>query len=557
VGGYGPAFDERQGRATILGLVPLGLLACLLASTASGVASRCAEGCRTLTDSTLRARACAACVIAEDRAAWVTQLGRLGAVDDAALALGLEQALSFPDWRVQRAALEVRALKKGTRFLAELSDYLIGRPAEGCVLAIHVAGDRGDAMGPFTAALTAAGAPGPRAAAILQAHLAEARDALELEIYSEDVTAQREALSHLAKFEGSSPARVLLTAMKKRPAVGDAIALQALAAVSDASGTPLGSAVVRIASPVDEAMVNRLFAVLSTQLDGVRPRLGSADPLERVSAVGEVGRYAPLSAPELRTALGDADGRVRRAAARWLARSENESVSELAARRAKAGDAPGADAWLRALAESADRGCRAAAGGLADDASVEPHIRGAALEALAECEGARAWTRIQQSLGDPEVEIRRGAVGALAWMPLKQEAQRAAVAALADGSPMVVAAAARAAAFPGQRRAIPALMKLLQHEAPEVRSAAAGALGQVGATEASVALGIRLRDEPDPGVRRALIHALASLGSPASLAVLDACSRSDGDAAVREEAEKALQKAGAPAAGSSRVQTSP
>ncbi|HEX4621338.1 MAG TPA: HEAT repeat domain-containing protein [Myxococcaceae bacterium] len=520
-------------------------LAAALAATPSGTVSRCAQGCQSLKDPSLRARACAGCVTASDRAAWVRQLDRLSAqgVDPAGVDRALDEAFAQPDWQVRSAVLSVRAARRGVSDLTELAGYLAAHPGPGAALAVHCAGARGESADRLAAALEGLGPIGRRARAALQAHAEEARAALELEVYDADPGVQKEALIHLAAYEDASPAAVVLTAMRTRPVAGDAFAVQALESASSEGATPLGRAIALAASPSNQEQVNRLLAVCSRRLDRARPRLSSADVQERLAAVAEVGRLAPFSAPELLQRVRDPDPRIRRGSARWLALGEGLTVSALAEKRLRAEEPPGLDAWMKVLAESGEKGCGPTATRLADDAALSPVLRASALEALGQCEGTRAWPRIQRGLTDASPHLRSGAVAALKWLPLHPAARGAVETALSDPDPEVAAAAARSAGIPGQQRLIPALSRMLAHPSPLVRSAAAEGLGAIGVADAAMAMAARLRQEPDPTVRRALVHALGALGSPAARACLQECAAADTDPQIRAEAEHALRTA--------------
>jgi hypothetical protein len=521
------------------------LLAAALAGTPAGAPSRCAQGCQSLTDPSIRARACAACVTAGDRAAWVRQLGRLSAqaVDPSGVDRALDEAFAQPDWQVRSAVLSVRAERRGVSDLTELAGYLGAHPGPGSVLAVHCSGARGESADRLAAALDGLGPVGRRARTALQSHAEEARAALELEIYDADPGVQKEALIHLAAYEGRSPAAVVLAAMDSRPAAGDAFAAKALELVSSEGSTPLGRAIALEATPSNQEPVNRLLAVLSRRLDAARPRLASADVQERIAAVAEVGRLAPFSAPELLQRVRDSDPRIRRGAARWLALGEGLTVSEWAEKRLRAEQAPGAGAWLKVLAESGERGCGQTATRLADDGQLSPALRGRALEALGECDGSQAWPRIQVSLTDPSPPVRSGAVAALKWLPLHPGARAAVEAALSDPEPEVAAAAARSAGIPGQQRMVPALSRMLAHPSPLVRAAAAEGLGAIGVPDAAMAMAARLKQESDPPVRLALISGLSALGTPAARAALRECASADTDLRVRAAAEHALRVA--------------
>jgi HEAT repeat protein len=515
----------------------LGVLLFAMGAVPGTAASRCAVGCRAVEDAELRARACGACVLANDRAAWVEALARAsGTALRPRVDAALEAALHAPDWRICQAALSARA---GVSVARALIDYVVREPDRGAWLAAHVAGERGQAARALEQEWAGEGRAGARAAAALHERASSVRAALEVELYEEDPLVRSEALRHASAYFEESPARVVLTALHTRPASADpAVAELLFDTLSDAK-EPVGRVLAAEATPERAPEVDRLLAAYAARLDRTRAALHDADPLRREAAVADVGRLAPMSAPELTHALDDGDGRVRRMALRWLARGEGRTVGELVDLRVRANATPGPDAWLGALGESGAEDCGAIARALVGDLTVPAASRGAALTAWVSCDGARAWPHVRASLTDPAPEVRAGAVAASALLPRLPEAAEAAERAMRDPSAVVVAAAARAAGQPGQGRRIPKLLALLADDSPSVRLAAADALARIGRLECTPALARRLEEERDVTVRRGVVRALQRLGGGQAMVALGKAAQFDPDEGIRSAAREA------------------
>ncbi|MFP2903304.1 hypothetical protein ACLEQD_44620, partial [Corallococcus sp. 4LFB] len=137
---------------------------------------------------------------------------------------------------------------------------------------------------------------------------------------------------------------MVLDAVASRPVAGDAVMAELLFAVAERQRASVGRLLLTEAKPPDEAVINRLFAVYSRELDALRPELTSGDVRRRRTAVATLRRYGPLAKRELEGMLGDEDARIRELAARGLAESAGKPLRDAAAqgvKDAETAEAPG------------------------------------------------------------------------------------------------------------------------------------------------------------------------------------------------------------------------
>lgn len=504
----------------------------------------CWRACqRHVQEPALRARVCALCVSTGRPDSWVLELGqgRGGAGAEAAL----RSALTDPDWHVRWAALRARARAEGQREPRVLADWVVAAPARDeasvCLTAARAAASAGRSPAAF---LQDAGAHGPAAAARVWAHRDAVREALEVEVYAEDVAPRAEALLHLATFQGISPARALLGAMSRRPESGDAVAASVLLAVAERQGASVGRMLLLEARPPDQTLINRLFAVYSQSLEALHKPLASADVQERHAAVQELRRYGPLAQRELEHALLDTDSGVSRAAARGLAEAEGWGVLEAARRHVHEAGTPLAArrVWLE-LART-DRGCEPFLLELARDPQLAADTRGEAVAGLSECVDTGSRLRFQTLapfLADAQPRVRAGAVRALvpARMP---ESGTVLAAALGDPAPEVVAAALeRVGPQPAQ---VDTVLALLGSPEAAVREAAVRALARLGRPQFIKPLAQTLREDSMASVRVAAAEALGMLGGPIAASALSEALARDGDSHVQHVARRGLERLG-------------
>lgn len=273
-------------------------------------------------------------------------------------------------------------------------------------------------------------------------------------------------------------------------------------------------------------------ALAHRSLDALRTALGDPDPVARTAAAHGIGYYARdrLSIPRLRALLRDESADVRRTAARalgWIAihhaqavdalreaqQHEEEEIRAIAARcLGRLDPAVATDALLCALRDPS------------------PHVVEAAIRALGgeESEGIRSRTTVRDGrvITALLVQVQNGharrrilALGALAHLlaaetdtPPNPAVLPALTQALADPDPQVRAAAALALGESREERAIEPLLKALQDPVWLVRASAAGALGRLANPAAIPSLEGALHDS-DPAVARRAEFALQQIRS--------------------------------------------
>ncbi len=504
----------------------------------------CWSSCqRHVQDLALRARVCQLCVTTGRADAWVLELGRKPGVPAQE---ALRSALTDPDWRVRWAVMRAQAKARGHTEPRTLADWVAEAPARdevlACVTAARVAASSGQSTASF---LKEAGARGGTAAARVWARREAVREALELEVYAEQAVLRGEALAHLATFQGRSPARVLLEAMARRPESGDVAAASALLSVAEKQGTSVGRMLLVEAKPPDEALINRLFAVYSADVEKLQKGLGSTDVTERRATVQALRHYGPLAQRELERALLDTEAQVRRLAARGLAEAEGLPLMEAVGRRIRAEGASLATrrTWMEVAAT--DKSCEPFLLEVAHDTGLPADTRGEAVARLSDCEGGagRRFQLLTPLLEDPQGLVRAGAVRALAT-PRSPQAEAAVAAALEDSAPEVVAAALSVV---GQQRQLArgeTAVALLGSPHAQVREAAARALEGIGRPQHVKPLAQTLQEDRVASVRVAAAETLALLGGPFAASALSQALANDPDSHVQHVARRGLERLG-------------
>lgn len=498
---------------------------------------------RHVQDQALRARVCQLCVTTGRADAWVLELGRKPGPP---AQRALRSALTDPDWRVRWASLRAQAKARGHTEPRTLADWVAEAPARdevlACVTAARAAAHSGRSTASF---LKEAGARGGTAAARVWARREAIREALEVEVYAEQALLRGEALAHLALFLGRPPARVLLEAMARRPESGDGAAASALLAVAEKQGTSVGRMLLAEATPPDQSLINRLFAVYSGDLEKLRKGLASTDITERRATVQSLRRYGPLAQRELERALADTEAQVRRMAARALAESEGLPLMDAVGRRVRADGASLATrrVWLEVAAT--DRACEPFLLEVARDTALPADTRGEAVAALADCEGGarRRFQVLAPFLEDAQGQVRAGAVRALA-VSRSTEADAAVAAALTDSAPEVVAAALGVVSQQRQLAQGEAAVALLGSPHAQVREAAARALERIGRAQHVKPLAQTLQEDSVASVRVAAAETLALLGGPFAASALSQALARDPDSHVQHVARRGLERLG-------------
>jgi len=292
---------------------------------------------------------------------------------------------------------------------------------------------------------------------------------------------------------------------------------------------------------VRQAAVGALNSLGAPEMPGrVLPLLRDPDPNVRESAVKIAGYFGYAECADiLLERCGDEDERVRRAAVEHLPYLEDERATPALARAlrheapkvraAAAGamaqaDGPEVsaaliealadeDSWVRyfaarSLGRRGEAGSTGALAGLARG-DKSNHVRIAAVEALGVIGGEEAAGAVAPLAGSDDVDLARAALGALGRIR-----------------------------HPDARRP---LFEALHSTLPEVRAAAAGALGERGDPEAVERLRCVAAADPEPEVFRAAIEALRRAGTPDALAGLVSLTA---DAGRRAEAVAALAQTG-------------
>ncbi|WP_163861725.1 HEAT repeat domain-containing protein [Myxococcus eversor] len=503
----------------------------------------CWNSCqRHVAERALRARVCGACLSGGRVDSWVASLGNIRPAPRDALASSRKDE----DWRVRWASVRAEAKGKGFSERRVLAEWVASTPPssdlQACLTAARAAAESDQSSATF---LRDAGARGPEAAARVWARREAIRQALEVELYAEDPRSRGAALGHLGVFLGRKPARLLLDATATRPESSDAIGAAALKAVALRQRTSVGRLLLEEAKPVDEVLVNRLFAVYSRELEELQPELTAPEPRRRDSAVLSLGVYGPLARKELERALEDADPKVRGSAARRMAESEGTSLRVAAERRVEGRDAAVSKPWLEAMVR--EKGCAGFFLDVASDPRMPAELRGQALASLADCresENERVQT-LSPYLRDSRPVIRAGAVRVLGSLSFRNpEVMDATTRALEDDAPEVVAAALAVVAGQRQSTRGDTVAELLGSEHPVVRAAAARALEAIGRAGHVKALASCLREDPVSEVRVAAALALGRLGGPHAAAALSDAVARDADTHVQHVSREGLRRLG-------------
>jgi len=488
-----------------------------------------------VSDARLRAVVCGRCFTDADRGSWAAALGDHSDVTDKALTGLLDDA----DWAVRWGGVRSIAKRKQDTEGHVLSEWVKSTPDKACSTAVHVAGAKKQ---------TVAAVVQPAAAALCWERRAALTRELEIEMYSDAVTVRLEAVSHLAAFLERPVARVVLDAMKSRPPETDDLSAGLLVEAAHLGGPPAGKAVLDLKkAAADEPLVNRLLAIWSKRIDAARPLLQAVDKSGRREAIRQLAEVAPFSAPELESALEDADPANRRAAAIALAKGEGESLATYARRKLdpQVQVPPAARLkWIAATGSSQDPACEATLRAAYGDERHDETIRAAALPALADCAGVKAFDLLERAQASKAPALRAGAVLALVNLPREPKTARSLAVALADSDPNVLAAAARAVGELRQHPLTARVVALLDHGDAGVRREAILTLSLLDTKAAVPRISRALTDDASAPVREAAAKALGELGTSPAVPALISASESDKDAKVKFVAAESLRKLG-------------
>lgn len=294
----------------------------------------------------------------------------------------------------------------------------------------------------------------------------------------------------LEKFASSGATELLAEELDHRsPAVRRAV----LAAVRHAARRDLSPEIVRLATQDVEADIRA--AALEALAD-----LGASDAL--TAAVAGANDPAPDVRRASITLLGLAGGATEFGTVRALARDADATVRAAAARALPRLDRDAAIGIMPELMQDADAA-----------------VRCAALEAASTADLKGLAGPASERLGDPDPEVRRVAVetiGRLGDASVLGHLLRG-----ASGVPELWPAIA-AAVVHIDPKAVPRLLEVFQGESGvSGRIAVIDALVEQG-PEASLALFLELRRDPEPAVRAAVARALGRAGTPEALEALGA-----------------------------------
>lgn len=502
----------------------------------------CWKACqRHVQDASLRAKVCRLCLTEGGSHEWVLALAEAKPVPESSL----KSALADEDWRVRWAAVRASAKVRKVSEPRALAEWVTGLQASAdlpaCLTAARAAAEAGSTPSAF---LQKAGEKGAAAVARVQARREAIREALEVELYSEDPATRQRALSHLATFLKVPPARAVVDAMEGRPESADATAAAALRELAELKTLSVGRMLVEVAQPADRERVNRLFAVYSQELQVLQPELTSGDPEKRRTAVFKLRLYGPLAQHELEQALRDPDPRVQESAARGLALAEGLSMLEAAGKRLQAGgDFVAQRPWLAVLAR--EKNCQAALLAVAEDLKQSVSLRGEALAQLPEC---ASWSqersrRVLPFLNEPQPPLRAGALRALSGAS-GEELSESLKKGLQDAAPEVVVAAIETAAHKRQTGLADAIAEQLGSAHDEVRQASAQALERLGKDRHVKALSECLGKDPVPAVRVVAAQTLGVLGGPFAISALSQAAAKDPDSHVQHVSRESLKQLG-------------
>ena len=310
--------------------------------------------------------------------------------------------------------------------------------------------------------------------------------------------------------------------------VSAASRLEAMAALSDTQAGRRAEAARSLDQKGDTAAVAALARLLRSD----------ASEDVRVAAAEALGRMeAKAGVPALGDALGDQSAKVRNTAAWALGQIEDRtSVPALARALSDRDDGVRETAvWALGQIEGPDA-VVALAAALARDATVA--VRRTAAWALGQIGDKSAVGPLGTALrGERDGEVRRTVAWALGQIG-DGAAVPALSTGLSDPVEDVRLTCAWALGQIGPRGAPEALLRALGHDTPAVREKAAWALGQIGDDAAVPALAAAVADS-SVGVRRTALWALGQLDSGAARTAIMGALRSD-DPELRAAAARAL-----------------
>ena len=510
---------------------------CLLLTLATTAAaqsrvSRCWAACeRNVTDPRLRASACGACLTSPDQgAAWLARLPALP-----------EHLLEDEDWEVRWAALLAQARASKSTAPRELARWV--RRAQGeevqraCLTALHAAGVAKTSLAALIAEVPAV--------QICTAREKALTDALWLDLYSQDPVARREALTHLARGFERAPARVVLDALPTHPPAFDELVLESLASWSLEADVSPAKSLLAAATPSDVATMNRVLAVYGRQREEANTQLAATEPAVRRQGLSRLAELAPLSEPELLTALAAPLPAMRLMAARGLARGEARSLAAMTEDRLS-GSRPATAAQQLALIELVgdkhDADCAPTLLKTWADAARPEALRSRSLVVAASCSWAAAGPVVEAALFGPSEMERAAAIAALGFGVRSEQLTERLLHATDAPEPSVRRAACQAMAQQRWRGGVVRLLALAADEDAGVRTEALTSLVTLDAPAMERKLVAAMEKDPAPAVRASAASLLSRFSGVRVLSALSLAARNDTDANVKLVAAQSLRK---------------
>jgi HEAT repeat protein/beta-lactamase regulating signal transducer with metallopeptidase domain len=303
---------------------------------------------------------------------------------------------------------------------------------------------------------------------------------------------------------------------------------------------PLAAAINDPDYEVRLAVIRALGEIESpAAIDALSSALGDSDVEIREAAVYALGEIEDSRAvPALANLLvSDGEASVRVKAAWALGEIEHGSAVDALATALSDQDVEVRRMAVWALGEIEDpRGVDPLIGVLRDP---DVELRLAAIHALGQIESRRAVDPLIEALGDSDARVRERAAWALAEIE-DPRAATGLTAALGDSDPAVRRMAVYALGELELATAPPALIQALRDEDPEVRGYAVHALGEIEDPAAVPGLAELFRNaETDADTRRQIVWALGEIEDPASYQVL-VQALEDEDPEIRRAAARAL-----------------
>jgi HEAT repeat protein len=453
-------------------------------------------------------------------------------------------AFADEDWQVRWAAVRAEAAARTITLSRRASEWIETAPTQeraiACATAALGAGLFGKTLFSFLE-------NEPSALKACQVIERSVLEECQTELLLVDQVRALEALSATSTAFERSHGRIVLDTLANRSAEATERLAQLLIEAATRSGTPAGRALLEAAKADDEKAMNRLLEVYATLRDRQRPLLSSTDRDARRQAVHALAAIAPLSAPELSSALADAEPSVRMAAARALARGEGRSIVEAAlARFAPQGTTSASEKrrWLILLADVDDPACPGFTRSIWKDATQPDAVRADALVSLAGCARKESLADLDEASRLPNAVVQQGVMRAVLELPREPAVVGLVETALTSSTPEVLVAATTAIAAHRLAALSNRVQALVGHSDPTVRKSSLSALSSLDARKAQPVVITALAKDRDISVRATCAHLLADSGGPLAVSALVNTVKSDPNPHVKSAASASLRRLG-------------